>query len=420
MNPIRQYIGRAAALAVGCTLATAASADAYHYRNVLIGDRAAGLAGAYTAVSDDPSGLFYNPAGVVYAGERRLSASVNAYHTTSTTYSDVLGGGEWSRESQALLPNFFGIVQPLGDGYIGFSYAVTDSVMENQDQRLTNVGQLSDFLINVNNEDNTYKLGASYAREVNDRLSFGATLYFHMRDSETVVNQTAILADGRYAWQNAYLQITEYGFEPVLGVMWAPVDRWAFGASLRQVYLYSSDGRAQNTCVSDIPEACTSTTPAYVVNEFSDERQYPLQVSVGAAYFPSDRLMYSADFVYYDEAEGEVAANVDSPFRTREATWNASVGVEYYLRPEWALRSGVFTNRANTPVLESGRGDQPEHINLYGLSLTLTHFTRSSSVTGGFAYATGSGDAQVIAGDTDIQSARQQQLTLFLSTSYNY
>ena len=54
-------------------------ADENHYSNQLIGYRAAGLGGAYTAISDDPSGLYYNPAGIVYAQTSNLSASVNAF-----------------------------------------------------------------------------------------------------------------------------------------------------------------------------------------------------------------------------------------------------------------------------------------------------------------------------------------------------
>src|SRR3990172_2529925 len=61
------------------SLLTEVMADEYHYNNILIGDRAAGMAGAYTAISDDPSGLYYNPAGIVFAPRRSFSASVNAY-----------------------------------------------------------------------------------------------------------------------------------------------------------------------------------------------------------------------------------------------------------------------------------------------------------------------------------------------------
>ena len=61
------------------SISSNAFADGYHYNNILIGDRASGMGGAYTAISDDASGLFYNPAGIVYVVDRNFSATVNTF-----------------------------------------------------------------------------------------------------------------------------------------------------------------------------------------------------------------------------------------------------------------------------------------------------------------------------------------------------
>lgn len=110
------YNRRFAPLLVSLLVVTgSAYADSNHYVNMLVGDRDAGMAGAYTAVADDPSGLYYNPAGVVYAPGSSLSGSMNSYQQSSITYKNVLGGShDWVRKSNSLLPNFFGVVQPLG------------------------------------------------------------------------------------------------------------------------------------------------------------------------------------------------------------------------------------------------------------------------------------------------------------------
>jgi len=47
-------------------------ADEFHYNNLLIGDRASGMGGAYTAISDDASGMYYNPAGIVYVTDKNF------------------------------------------------------------------------------------------------------------------------------------------------------------------------------------------------------------------------------------------------------------------------------------------------------------------------------------------------------------
>ncbi|MCW8854351.1 MAG: hypothetical protein OQK72_06590, partial [Gammaproteobacteria bacterium] len=246
-------------LAAFCLIFSSSSlyADQWHYNNVIIGERATGMGGAYTAISDDPSGLFHNPAGIVYGGSRNLSASVNAFSTSTTTYKGVLGGRDWERKSSALLPNFFGLTQPLGGGIIGFSYAVPDSVSEDQDSIFNNIGNpavgtdIRDYLINVNNEDNTYKLGPSYAIEINDELSIGATLYLHVRDQELIANQWIRYNNDEMEWYNSYYQSSETGFEPILGIMWSPFDQFSLGMSIRQVSIMSSETSGQAICVSD-------------------------------------------------------------------------------------------------------------------------------------------------------------------------
>ena len=56
----------------------------YNYINDLIGGRATGLAGAFTAISDDPSGANYNPAGIVFAIDNQISLSVNKLYNSFT------------------------------------------------------------------------------------------------------------------------------------------------------------------------------------------------------------------------------------------------------------------------------------------------------------------------------------------------
>ena len=77
MNTKKQF-SLAVALVFILAFSTAAWADSYHYKNLIVGDRASGMGGAYTAISDDPSGLYYNPAGIVYSQGTNVSASANA------------------------------------------------------------------------------------------------------------------------------------------------------------------------------------------------------------------------------------------------------------------------------------------------------------------------------------------------------
>src|SRR5665647_757556 len=195
------------------SFAATAGADEFHYNNILIGDRASGMGGAYTAVSDDPGGMYYNPAGIAYSTGKNLSASVNAYSVSNRTYKGVINGKDWTRTSSTLLPNFFGIIQPVGKFKVGFSYAVPDSNQEDQDQSFKR--SFSDWgntthVINFNNKNDTNLFGPSAALQLNDKLAVGVTLYVHKRNTEATLNNTIQSDDqAKHLWSNDYIETDE-------------------------------------------------------------------------------------------------------------------------------------------------------------------------------------------------------------------
>ena len=63
--------------ALSMFFAANARADRYHENNYLRGFDAARLGGAYTAISTDPSGLVYNPAGVSLEGQKLRTISIS-------------------------------------------------------------------------------------------------------------------------------------------------------------------------------------------------------------------------------------------------------------------------------------------------------------------------------------------------------
>jgi long-chain fatty acid transport protein len=210
--------------------AISVNADDSHYINSIVGDRAADLGGAYTAVSDDSSGCFYNPAGIVLSPSGKFSASVNAVNTSTKTYKDVLTGisgnkMDWEQKSFSLLPNYFGIVQKFGPGMLGFSYAVPESVQMRQKQTFSNIqgaSSIDTFTVNLDDTDKTYLFGPSYAMKITDSLSMGLTLYYYYRDVEIITNQFIRFTSGDDVIANQYSTRTDHGIKPVLGIMFDP------------------------------------------------------------------------------------------------------------------------------------------------------------------------------------------------------
>ena len=398
-----------------------AFADEFHYNNLLIGDRASGMAGAYTAIADDASGMYYNPAGIAYVTDKNFSASVNAYSSQTKTYDNVIGGKPFVRTSNALLANYFGIVKPIGQLKFGFSYAVPDAVNEDLNQVVRNVPSLIsnyDFTINLNLRDNTYNVGPSLAAAINKDLAIGLTLYAHQRNTLIIQNQFLARINGTNQWTNSYFHLSESGLRPIVGLTWSPLEKLSLGFSLSKTFLLNSRASRQDTCVNtSTPTNCDSNATLVfpfkvpTLTNFDAERKYPIRTTLGAAYFASSSLLMSVDVTYH-------TAVVDPVFSNKVATLDGAVGMEYYLNKKWAIRTGLFSNVANTPNIQAGVTSVEEHIDLYGGSMSVTHFTGDTSVTLGGNLSYGLGLAQIGTPSTDVQRASTFGWTMFLSSSY--
>ena len=404
-------------------------ADEYHYNNMLIGDRASGVGGAYTAIADDPSGWYYNPAGIVQSIGSNISGSMNAYNKVTTTYKNALANQfDWVRESAVLAPNFFGMFQPFAGGKIGLSYAVVDTIFEDQNQEFNDFGSISSYVIDFNNQDATYQFGPSFAAEINDKLSWGITLYAHVRTQENINNQIIVLRPDttKYEWNNTYEYNEESGFRPILGLMWSPMDKVSLGFTLSKTYIYDSKHEVHNTC-KGIPNStgtpigtCDNANRDRNISNSTQKRDLPLRISLGAAYFYNERLLLSGDLNYF--------SSTDASFeKAKSSVLNFSLGSEYYLSTEWAVRGGFYTNMANTPELQTTNvttnGVQDPHVDLYGLSISLSRFSRNSVLSFGINTMFGSGKAQLfpaVSGNTKLQDVEINTLSLFLSTTYSY
>ncbi len=394
-----------------------AVADEFHNNNLLIGDRASGMGGAYTAISDDATGLFYNPAAIVYASGQNFSASVNTLHNQSKKYEGAIAGRAFERQSSALLANFFGIIKAVGKYKFGFSYAVPDSVNEDQDQIFSDVSaDVSRYTINLNNKDNTSNIGPSFAAELSNDLAAGITLYAHRRETQLIVNQFVEKTDLTFEWTNYYYELDELGIRPVIGIAWSPADKLSLGLSLSKTVLFNSRAVGQLTCSDSTTDGCDNKAPTndpLLVPKLTNstaKKEYPVRVTVGAAYFASSSLLLSGDLTYH-------TAVADPFFGDKIATVDVALGTEYYFSKKWALRAGLFTSMANTPAIREGITQIEEHIDLYGGSMSITNFSGDASVTLGGSVSHGAGQSQIV-GNKKAQDASALGWMIFLSSAH--
>ncbi|MCM2279221.1 MAG: hypothetical protein NDJ89_14185 [Oligoflexia bacterium] len=396
-----------------------ASADQYHYRNQLIGERASGMGGTYLGVSDDPTGIFYNPAGLVYGFENYISASANTYTTTETRYKDILPGHDYSQNSRALLPSFFGFTQSLGRDKIGFAVIVPESDLLNQDDELPNysavAGDPNTLKRRLYIQDTTYYFGPGYAKALGDHASIGVSLLGIVRLYTALDNQTIQynpVPTGKFYFQNTHQSMDIYGLQPKLGFQYMPAKNLSLALVASKALTLSGTGKRRILATKLGPDNRPVVPSDNYSADFTlEERNLkpkllgPVTVGAGAAYFPSKALLFTGDFTYY---------SADSEFTefTVKSTFNASAGTEWYATESLALRFGLYTNNSNV-----ANAAQVPQVNQYGATAAISLLKPGSSFTLGTAYAYGQGKGQAVA-NNQLQDVRQTSLSFYIAGGY--
>ena len=404
------------------------AAETWYYKSLLVGERASGMGGAYSAIADDPSGAWYNPAGLVMGRESYLSGSVNAYQTSSIEFENVLSGSSYVYRSQGLIPSFFGFTQELAPKTkFGFLLMVRDSLSQEQDDLLANLETEESNLTSITRQllrnRTSYVVGPAISQQLSPRLMIGLSAFMLYQSERFLDQQRALYINDvdplkrDYQLNMAYLTREAWGVMPKLGVLYIPHPRLSVGLTVGKSFHMAGTGSAKvmGTQVDGdsivVPTGDFSTDfSAADYSSIKSRVLSPYEASLGLAWFPSEVWTLSA------QLDGQTA---DPEFQYDVVpTWNAAVGAEWAGIPQMPMRLGFFTNNSNTRGLSSSGTDQREHVNQLGASGGLSWLSPGSSISVSTTYQWGLGSGQIISGITDIQDVSVSSLTFFLSGSY--
>jgi long-subunit fatty acid transport protein len=379
-----------------------------NYKNTLIGGRAALLGGAFTAIADDASAIFYNPSGISYIQGTSLSGSANVYTANGYTYEKTIGSQDWKRSSENLSPGYFGITKKSKRWAFGFGYAQTDLVKENQNEVFENVdagaGTMNYYSLVLNTEDKHHLFGASASYFVSEKFSLGLTLSYSLRHYQRHQNQYSQYtnADTEHAFD--FKEIKSKGFKPILGFMWSPADRWSVGIAVAKDLLL---GQITEDVRNKLDKG--SGVPVFVRQTNTGMDKTPVELSLGVALFSSPKLLFSFNLDYFKETSDQKVDVI-----------NFSFGTEYYLNPSKALRAGVFTNRSNVKEFNSSARNLDPRVHIYGASAGMGFFTANTDLTAGMIYSRGEGEIQPFTGSTASRDFTFNEIKMVLASSYDF
>ena len=399
-----------------------ANADIFHYNNLLVGERAMGLGGAFTAVSDDASGVVYNPAGIAFAISNDISGSANAFYQRKITYKETIGQEDFVEKSDGNTAPFFGSLLKLDNIYEGLALAFgifnLDSELKNQNDFIENTSLgLERFHRTANIRAGTMGGGVAIALRAFPGAAFGLGINGISIDELIQEYQHAAYTDGRFLSQNIRTHLQVNSVEYTLGAQFA-FGQFSLGGTFkyRTIATESYDNGIDRTQNFDDSLAGTlQILPAPMQSFYNIPEEEPLKVlpwegRVGLAWFLSARALLSLDATYVSEAK-EGLSQFD-----RDSVTNFAAGAEYYITPSVPVRIGLFTNNDTRPDVVEGKSNQPDHIDYLGTSLFFAWVQPNSQVSIGTVYQAGQGKAQKTTGSA-IQDVEADSITFAFSAT---
>jgi hypothetical protein len=418
--------------------AAPARADDSNFRPYLIGARAAGMGGAFTALADDGSGPYYNPGGIAFATRSSLSLSASVYGVVSGTLGDALGPGhDFTFSDLNTLPVATAVVRKFGDrdtpdGSQNSSIALTVFVPDafRFDDRATINGQQNTFFLS--NELQTVWAGLSYARRIG-RLGIGASGFLLLGSETTILDLTAAPSATTYATITSRSDVSTTGFVGAAGLRYDATDHLRLGLSVFSPSL----GRGTRKEFTRITVATPTTQPQIVTVNADDLHatpSRPVRVQAGAAW-ASAKWTISADAIY----RGPRTVH-DDPTRAdqgldrtivRRGVVNGSLGAELVIAGVVPVRLGAFTDLAGSseplpgpPGTPDPNATNSDHINRFGGSLSVGYRTEHTATDVGaiMSYGAGHDIAPNNLDFTDIivTRATQRYTYLFIASSYEF
>jgi long-subunit fatty acid transport protein len=359
------------------------------------GERDTGLGGAYAAISDDPTGIMYNPAGMAFSYHNSITMTSVNYDYTEKIYKDVLGPSRilgssqnYVRQSKGFNPSFIGVMQSIGE--FRFGIAIFSAIPRSIDQfnNASNpvaIRDLADIKIRYTEDYKNTTTGPSLAWKLSEKISMGISLLGFFESNKITQNATFTSKDGRFVNGSQDYQKNNIGQTTILGFMYQFTNLASLGISLKKYNHISGKERSlfqtNFNSVSSANElifedSSSDKFGAYIGSDPSSKRNTPIilmgdprytgrvpepqELRIGLAYYPNEKFLISGDFIYtsgysysrnvfnYDPFQNQIIFySREDRLLNLQPTRNFALGLEYYLFNFLSLRLGVFTNNSN-------------------------------------------------------------------------
>ena len=363
------------------------------------GARAMGFAGAFTAIANDPSAIYFNPAGLVQLKGTHFSIGSTFIYPLSTFTGPTPSTTESSLKKKYFTPiNFYISHQLTNDLFVGFG--VNNPFGLGTFWEHDWVGRYR----TTETEIRTFNFSPVVAYKLTDCLSASVGFTFSYSDVLIARQLQILVPTGNpsapyLSFPDGSMEMkgdkTAFGYNASL--FYKANKSLSFGLSYKSQIKYDYKGDAVVTLDPTVPAAVKSKIPAGTI---SAPLTTPMVISFGTAYkffscCDENYLTLGFDFQYngwtsYEKLEvtfDEFLVNgtpyVSTSVRDFQNSYILRLGAEYVASDNWTIRGGVLFDK--NPVKDERLDPTLPDADRIGLNFGLSYkFTDRLSVD--FAY----------------------------------
>jgi long-chain fatty acid transport protein len=394
-------VQRAFAIALLFAAESAALADSdTHYADTIVGERASGMGGAFTALANEATGAYYNPAGIVVEESALIQLSMSAYKLRKKRVRvvDLCGTVfEDDRSAAFSFPASLGFVKQLSAGDVRHAFGITlavpyaDRSGQGLVERDKSCGEASlDVGVAGAVVDRVLRGGVTYAISPVPWLKLGATAGLSVRGLSTtllasVLERSATSAGTHPSVSFVNIDVNLWSAFGELGAIAEVVPGLFVGVSATSPLVpLSRHGvldLAQASGAAGDPESARIRP----LNDAKYSWKQPLSGAIGVAWSRPKSLTLSVDvklyggidrypIVTHEQLEGRV------PHNTRDPVLNLAAGAELWLAEDWIVRLGLFTNHSAYPTPDPELASDHDRVDLYGGTIGISWASDASSL----------------------------------------
>jgi long-chain fatty acid transport protein len=300
------------------------------------GARAMGMGGAFTAVADDPSAMYFNGAGLTQLSGWNIMAGT-AFIAPSSEFRGITPDvTSYKTKAQTfIIPNGYATYS-TGDWAVGLGFNVPFGLGTEWPANWPG------RYLALKTDVRTYTITGEGAYKVMDNLSISAGLVFSFASVTITENtpQTPFPGDALISLDGKDNSAIGYNF----GVLYKPIDKLSLGASFHSQIKYNFTGSATTTGASQL----ASRFPSGAITA---DLTTPFNLTFGAAYDVIPELKISADFQYVGWSSYDTLAitfanvpKVASP-RLYDNSFIIRLGADYKFTNDLSFQGGIYYDK---------------------------------------------------------------------------